>query len=231
MEKKVALIVGATGGIGCAIVKEFLDDYDVVATSTSAEKLDALKKEFPEIITHVFDHTKREEKDLIKAVGKKIDCLVIASGMTSDSLSIRLSDELWDKTIEVNLSSSFRLIKHAYMSMNRNASIVLISSAVARMGNVGQVAYSASKGGVEAMVRTLAREFASKGITVNAVAPGFIETKMTKMFDYEELKKMIPLNRIGTAEEVAYSVKFLANDKSKYITGHTLEINGGVWMT
>ena len=231
--KKVALIVGASGGIGHAILKEFYNDdnYEVFATSTKQEKLDELKAEFSNINGLVFDHTARNEKELIKQIGKKIDCVVIASGMTSDSLSIRLSDELWDKTLEVNLSSSFRLIKNAYLSLNKDASIILVSSVVARMGNIGQVAYSASKGGLESMVKTLAREFASKGITVNAVAPGFIETKMTKMFDYEELKKNVPLNRIGQADEVAFAVKFLAHEKSKYITGHTLEINGGIWMT
>jgi len=232
---KRVLIVGASGGIGKVILQEFYgDDYDIVATSTKQENLNALKEEFPNIKTVVFDHTKREEADVIKQTvalfSDKIDCIVVASGMTSDGLSIRLSDELWDKTIEVNLSSSFRLLKHAYMQLNRNAAVILLSSVVARMGNVGQVAYSASKGGLEAMVRTLAREFASKGVTVNAVAPGFTQTKMTEMFDYEELKKSIPLGRIGQPEEVAFAVKFLAHEKARYITGHTLEVNGGIWM-
>ncbi len=230
---KKALIVGASGGIGKAILKDFYQDYDVVATSTKQEKLDALKDEFPNIKTVVFDHTKREEADVIKAavaaVGK-IDCIVIASGITSDSLSIRLSDDLWDKTIEVNLSSSFRLIKNAYMQMNRAGTIIVLSSVVGKMGNIGQVAYSASKGGLEAMVRTLAREFASKGITVNAVAPGFTQTKMTQMFDQVQLSKLIPLGRMALPEEVAFAVKFLANEKASYITGHTLDINGGLWM-
>lgn len=227
---KTALIVGASGGIGHAILQELYDEYDIFATSTKQENLDELKKEFANITPILFDHTKREEGAIIKNLGKKLDAVVIASGITSDSLSIRLSDELWDKTIEINLSSSFRLLKHAYLHMNQQSAIVLVSSVVARMGNVGQVAYSASKGGLEAMVRTLAREFASKNITINAVAPGFIETKMTKMFDYEALKKNIPLNRIGQSTEVAFAVKFLLHEKSRYITGHTLEVNGGLYM-
>lgn len=229
MEKTV-LIVGASGGIGAAILKEFYADYKVFATSTKQENLDALKLEFPNIEGVVFDHTKREESQLIKNLGAKLDCVVVASGMTSDMLSIRLSDELWDKTLEVNLSSSFRLLKSAYMNMNRGGSIVVLSSVVARMGNIGQVAYSASKGGLEAMVRTLAREFASKQISVNAVAPGFTKTKMTQMFDEEMIIKNIPLARMALPDEIAFSVKFLAHERARYITGHTLEINGGLWM-
>mgnify|MGYP003689022923 CR=1 FL=1 len=232
---KTALIIGASGGIGKAILRDFYDEYDIVATSTKQESLDALKCEFPNIKTIMFDHTKREEEQIIKGAiaalsGAKLDCVVVASGITSDSLSIRLSDQLWDKTIEVNLSSSFRLLKHVYMQMNKGGAIILLSSVVAKMGNVGQVAYSASKGGLEAMVRTLAREFASKGITVNAVAPGFTQTKMTAMFDYEQLVKSVPLGRIGQPEEIAFAVKFLAHEKARYITGHTLDVNGGLWM-
>lgn len=226
---KKALIVGASGGIGSAILAEMYKDYEIIATSTRAEALDDLVKQFPHIKPVLFDHTSRTEDKMIKAIEGNLDCIVIASGMTSDCLAMRLSDDLWDKTLEVNLSSSFRLLKHAYLKLNREGAVVVISSVVARMGNVGQVAYSASKGGLEAMVRTLSLEFAGKGITVNAVAPGFIATKMTEMFDYEELAKSIPLKRVGKAEEIADAVRFLAG--AKYITGHVLEVNGGLWRS
>lgn len=225
---KNVLIVGASGGIGSAILDSFYGEYNVFATSTRQESIELLAGQYPQMNGFVFDHTARKENELIKSLGVNLDCLVIASGITSDALSIRLSDELWDKTLEVNLSSSFRIIKHAYLKMNAGASIILLSSVVARMGNVGQVAYAASKGGVESMVKTLSREFASKAITVNAVAPGFIATKMTAMFDEQQIVKSIPLKRMGQPREVAIAVKFLAT--AGYITGHTLEINGGLWM-
>lgn len=239
---KNALLIGAAGGIGSAILEEMYakGEYNIIATSTREEALAQLKQDFEKIGTVAFDHTSRCEKELIAQVSEQfssmtngngnIDVIVIASGMTSDSFCMRLSDELWDKTIEVNLSSSFRVIKHAYRKMNAGGAIILISSVVARMGNIGQVAYAASKGGVESMVKTLAREFAAKEITVNAIAPGFIATKMTQAFDEQELAKSIPLNRFGKAEEIAYATEFLASQKARYITGHTLEINGGMWM-
>ena len=226
---KNALLIGATGTIGKAILKEIYDQYNIFATSTSHEKLAKLQQEFPNIKPLRYDQTEKKEKELMLQV-ENLDALIVASGITSDKLCARLSDELWEKTIEINLSSIFRVIKHAYMKLNKEASIVLISSVIARMGNAGQVAYAASKGGLESMAKTLAREFAQKQITVNCIAPGFIETEMIKSLDKEQIIKNIPLARIGSAQEVAFATSFLIHKKAKYITGHTLEINGGLWM-
>lgn len=227
---KKALIIGANGGIGHAALNELYPEYEIFATAIDEPGVESIKQNFPEINALVFDHMKREEKEFMKKLDSNIDCLIIASGITSDGLSIRLDDQLWDKTIEINLSSVFRLIKHAYMRMNRGGTIILLSSVIASMGNIGQVAYAASKGGLEAMVRTLAREYASKGITINAIAPGFVDTKMTQSLDLEEMKKNIPLGRICAPSEIAFAIKFLADERSRYITGHILNINGGLWM-
>jgi len=224
---KKALLIGATGAIGKAILQEIYKEYEVCVTSTSSKKLDLLSKEFPNIMPIVFDHTAKNEKELAQKI-ENIDALIIASGITSDSLALRLNDELWEKTLEINLNSVFRIIKNTYKKINKEGSIVLVSSVVARMGNIGQVAYAASKGGLEAMVKTLALEFAFKKITINCVAPGFIESNMTKNLDQEKIIKTIPLARMGTTQEVAQAIKFLLN--AKYITGTTLAINGGLQM-
>lgn len=232
--KQTALLIGATGGIGAAIAKKISQTHDLFITSTREDALLQMKKDL-KVEGTVFDLVSKKEAELIAQVlekKQKIDCLIIASGITSDALCMRLSEEAWDKTIEINLSSAFRIIKQASKNMIKQpaAKIILISSVVARMGNVGQVAYAASKAGLEGMVRALAREFASRNVTVNAIAPGFIETKMTENLDAEEIKKRIPLQRLGKPEDVAQGVAFLASPGAEYITGHTLEINGGLWM-
>lgn len=237
MEKalKKILLVGASGGIGRAIATELFSKYRLFITTTKEDSLDSLFNDLPGISGAIFDHTSRLEKDLIEEAHEKLDGLdgiVIASGITSDSLCMRLSDEMWDKTLEVNLSSAFRLIKHAnrYLFRSEQGRVIVISSVIARMGNAGQVAYAASKAGLEGMVRSLAREFAGRKITVNAIAPGFIETKMTADLNHDALLETIPLKRIGQPSEIAYGVDFLLSERAGYITGHTLEINGGMWM-
>ncbi len=232
MSKRKVLLIGATGGIGNATLEKLYEEgvYEIFATSTRKEALDEIAAEFPEIHPILFDHTARTEKELIEQVGAGIDSVVIASGITSDALCMRLSDDLWDKTIEVNLSSTFRILKHAFRKMNTGSSIVLVSSVVARMGNAGQVAYAASKGGLEAMAKTLAREWAVKDITVNSIAPGFVATKMTQDFDHEALAKHIPSGRFGKPEEMAAAISYLIGPNARYMTGHTLELNGGMWM-
>lgn len=229
MSKKTLLLIGATGGIGQAVLKEVVNEWNVIATSTQLEKLEAITKS-TNVHKIAFDHTSGQETEFLQTISQfgKLDSIVITSGITSDGLAIRLTDELWDKTLQVNLSSIFKILKRAYRIMNPDSSIVVTSSVIARMGNIGQVAYSASKGGLEAMVRTLAKEFASK-CTVNAVAPGFIETGMTENLPKEEIIKNIPLGRIGKPEEVASVIKFLIGPGARYITGHTLEVNGGMW--
>ena len=224
---KKILLVGASGAIGSAILKELYSEYIIYATSTSQEKLTNLISQFPKIIPIIYDQTQKKEKELIQQI-ENIDGIIVASGITCDKLCARLSDADWEKTLEINLSSIFRIIKNAYIKLNKESSIVLISSVVARMGNIGQVAYAASKGGLEA--KTLAKEFASKQITINSIAPGFIESEMISKLNKEEIIKNIPLKRIGLPEEVAFAASFLMSNRAKYITGHTLEINGGLWM-
>ena len=230
MEKKNVLLVGASGGIGKAILENLYKNYNIIAVGRSESVLNQLKSDFPEIDIKIFDHLSNKEEEFMQSINCKLDAVVIASGITSDGLAIRLSDDLWDKTLAVNLTSVFKLVKHSYRKLNQDSSIVVLSSVVARFGNIGQVAYAASKGGLEAMVRTLGKEFAKKA-TVNAIAPGFIETEMTKNLDLQNMLSAIPAGRIGKASEVAACVEFLLSDGARYITGHTLEVNGGMYMS
>lgn len=232
---KKVLIIGASGGIGSEILKEFIQEGNIItATSTRDEKIAEMQKEFPNVNFLKLNHMEKNEDKVINEACDKmggLDCVIVASGITSDGLCMRLSDEAWEKTIEINLSSSFRIARAAFKKMMKSGgSMIFTSSVIARMGNAGQVAYAASKAGLEGMVRTLAREFAGRNIRVNSIAPGFIKTKMTEDLDLSEYTKNIPLKRVGDASEVAYAIKFLANERASYITGHTLEINGGLWM-
>ncbi len=231
---KSVVLIGATGGIGYAVLKRLSKSCNIFATSTSMEKIESIKKNFDSNVHfEVFDQCAKSEKELLKKANEvlgKIDSLVVVSGITSDGLCMRLSDEMWDMTIEINLSSSFRLARESFRYISKNGgSMIFTSSVIARLGNAGQVAYAASKGGLEAMVRTLAREFASRNIRVNSIAPGFIETKMTENLDQSKLLSAVPLGKMGTVEDVAAAFDFLINEGS-YITGHTLEVNGGLWM-
>jgi 3-oxoacyl-[acyl-carrier protein] reductase len=233
---KKVLIIGASGGIGSEILKEFIGpDCMITATSTRSEKIEEMQKDFPSVNFLLLNQADRNEDVVINKAFEQmggLDCVIVASGITSDGLCMRLSDELWDKTIEINLSSSFRIARAAFKKMLRSGGcMIFTSSVIARMGNAGQVAYAASKAGLEGMVKTLAREFAGKNIRVNCIAPGFIKTKMTENLDLSEYTKNIPLKRVGEACEVAFAMKFLADDRASYITGHTLEINGGMWMS
>ena len=237
---KKILITGATGGIGNALVKKFLSlDGTVLATGTNTEKLDSLKKEFPNISVLKFDisdHSKIE--DFIENVSSQLvglDVLVNNAGITMDNLSLRMKDEEWKKVIDVNLSSTFYLCKHAIKKMlkNKYGRIVNITSVVGHTGNSGQANYSASKAGMVAMSKSLAIEYAKKNITINCVSPGFIQSKMTDKI-VESIKAVltsrIPMSKLGTGEDVSNTVAFLSSDSASYITGETIHVNGGMYM-
>ena len=240
LENKKILITGATGGIGNSLVRKFLSlNGKIAATGTNMEKLDNLQKEFPKIITQKFDisnHSKIEE--FIENVSSKLDGIDISinnAGITMDNLSLRMKDEEWKKVIDVNLSSTFYLCKYAIKKMLRSkyGRIVNITSIVGHTGNLGQSNYSASKAGIVAMSKSLAIEYAKKNITINCVSPGFIQTKMTDKISENikaTLTSRIPMNKLGSGEDVSNTVAFLSSDSASYITGETIHVNGGMYM-
>ena len=240
-EGKKILITGATGGIGNSLIKKFVSlNGTVLATGTNIEKLDVLKDEFPNIHTLKFDisdHTKIDE--FIENASSQLsglDILVNNAGITKDNLSLRMKNEEWQKVIDINLTSTFYLSKFAVKKMlkNKYGRIINITSIVGHTGNLGQANYSASKAGMVAMSKTLAIEYARKNITVNCVSPGFIQTSMTDKI-VESIKaaltSRIPMSKLGTGEDVSNTVAFLASDAASYITGETIHVNGGMYMS
>ena len=234
------LITGATGAIGNALVKKFVSlEGKVLATGTKTEKLETLKKEFPNISVLKFDiseHSKIEE--FIENVSSQLvglDVLVNNAGINMDNLSLRMKDEEWKKVIDVNLGSTFFLCKHAIKKMlkNKYGRIVNITSIVGHTGNSGQSNYAASKSGIIGMSKSLAIEYAKKNITINCVSPGFIQSNMTDRI-VESIKLVltsrIPMAKLGTGEDVSNSVAFLSSDAASYITGETIHVNGGMYM-
>ena len=239
-KNKKILVTGATGGIGDSIVKKFLSlDASVFGTGTNNEKLEELKKNYPKIETAKFDISEHEKIDeFIEKVFSKLgglDILINNAGITKDNLSLRMKNDEWQKIIDINLSSTFYLCKSAIKKMlkNKYGRIVNITSIVGHTGNIGQANYSASKAGVVAMSKSLAIEYAKKNISVNCVSPGFIQTKMTEKIS-EEMKNTllsrIPMNKLGTADDVSNTVAFLCSESSSYITGETIHVNGGMYM-
>ena len=237
---KKILVTGATGGIGGAIVKKFLSlNASVLGTGTNQEKLELLKKEFPTLITEGFDISKHDEIDsfidkVFSSLGG-LDILINNAGITKDNLSLRMKNEEWQKVIDINLTSTFYLCKSAIKKMLKNkfGRVVNITSIVGHTGNIGQSNYSASKAGIVALSKSLAIEYAKKNITINCVSPGFIQTNMTDKISEQfrsELMSRIPMNRLGTGEDVSDTVAFLSSDSSSYITGETIHVNGGMYM-
>lgn len=242
LQNKVAMITGASGGIGDSIVRVLhKSGATVVPFSRSVEYGNKLKEELKERVIPIApqDITTEEGctsliKEVVEKAGK-VDILVNNAGITKDSLSIRMKQEEFEEVIKVNLLSPFLLSKMtlSIMAKNRWGRIINISSVVGVSGNAGQANYSASKGGLITLTKTLAKEFASRNITVNSISPGFIETKMTDVLSEEQkngILSMVPLKRMGTSNEVAYAVIYLASDEASYITGHNLNINGGMVM-
>ena len=239
-EGKKILVTGATGGIGGAIIKKFLSlNASVLGTGTNLEKLNLLKNEFPSLLTEQFDISKHEKiEEFIEKVFSSLgglDILVNNAGITKDNLSLRMKSEEWQKVIDINLTSTFYLCKSVIKKMLKNkfGRVVNITSIVGHTGNVGQGNYSASKAGVVAMSKSLAIEYAKKNITINCVSPGFIKTNMTDNISEKfksELISRIPMNRLGTGEDISNTIAFLSSESSSYITGETIHVNGGMYM-
>lgn len=243
--EKAALVTGASRGIGRAIALRLAKEGYVVAVNyagsqAAAEEVKAaIEAEGGRAVTIQGDVSKSEDVDRVFAEIKKefgrLDVLVNNAGITRDSLMLRLKEENWDAVIDTDLKSGFLTMKAAapLMMKQRKGAIVNIASVVGIMGNVGQINYSAAKAGVIGMTKTAARELAARGVRVNAVAPGFIETSMTDVIP-ENIKEgmihSIPLGRMGQAEDVAKAVCFLASDEASYITGQVLKVDGGMVM-
>ena len=243
-DKKVALITGGTRGIGKAIAKIFSQKgynlvLNYVSENTDINKLEKEIKNDNEILfvrANVSKYSEAEElvKKAIEKFGK-IDVLVNNAGITRDNLIMRMKEEDFDSVINTNLKGTFNVTKNVipYMLKARSGRIVNISSVVGISGNAGQTNYAASKAGIIGFTKSLAKEVASRGILVNAIAPGFIQTQMTEVLKdevKEEIAKTIPLKRMGTAQDVANVVKFLTSEDSSYVTGQVINVDGGMLM-
>lgn len=238
---KCALVTGASGGIGGAIAEALVAAGAKVALSgTRVEPLEVLKAKLGASAFvcpgDLGDAAATEKlfKDAEAALGQ-VDILVNNAGLTRDGLAMRMKDEDWQKVIDVNLSAGFRLSRAALRGMMKRkwGRIVGITSIVGVTGNPGQANYAAAKAGMIGMSKALAQEVASRGITVNCVAPGFIVSPMTDALNDEQKTRLlggIPLGRMGTAAEIAASVVYLASDEAAYVTGQTLHVNGGMAM-
>jgi 3-oxoacyl-[acyl-carrier protein] reductase len=241
---QVAIVTGGGRGIGRAIAERLAKKGVNLAiadinTDTAIETASDLTKLGIKAIGMKLDVSNPEEVKKtfgdVKKEFNRIDILINNAGITKDGLMIRMKDEDWDAVMAINLKGVFLCSRQAIrdMSQQRYGRIVNISSVAAFMGNPGQANYSASKAGIMGITKTAAKEYASRGITVNAVAPGFITTAMTDVLPEnvkEEMKKLIPLGRFGTVEDVANAVVFLASPESGYITGQVIHVNGGMYM-
>ena len=240
-ENKVVVITGAAQGIGRQIALHFAKlKAEVVILDVAEESLKEAEKElssYCECSYYAADVTdsKSLEETLNKIIDKssKIDILINNAGITRDSLALRLSENDWDKVIAVNLKGAFLCSKFCakYMIKQRWGKIINISSIIGIIGNAGQANYSASKAGLIGLTKSFAKELGSRNICVNAVAPGFIQTKMTDNLPdkvKEEMLKRIPLHKFGTPDDVAKAVLFLASDEANYITGQVLVVDGGM---
>lgn len=238
---KTALVTGASGGIGGAIAKALHAAGATVAIhGTRREALDALAAELKDRV-HVLtanlgkaEDVEQLAKDAETAMGS-LDILVNNAGLTRDTLVLRMKDEDWDTVLDINLTAAFRLCRAAVKGMmkRRGGRIINITSIVGVTGNPGQVNYCASKAGMIGMSKALAQEVASRGVTVNCVAPGFIVTPMTDELSDDQKARVlaaIPQGRMGTPEDIAATVLFLASDAAGYMTGQTLHVNGGMAM-
>jgi len=238
---KAALITGASGGIGGAIARTLHKQGATVTLSgTRADALAQLKDSLGER-AHVVAARMDEAADIDRLAKEaeasmgKIDILVNNAGITRDNISMRMKDEEWEKVLHVNLTGTFRLTRAVMRGMMRRrvGRVINITSIVGVTGNPGQANYAAAKAGLIGMSKSLAQELASRGITVNCVAPGFIATPMTDVLTDEQKKGIlgrVPADRLGTPDEIAAGVVYLASDEAAYVTGQTLHVNGGMAM-
>ena len=240
MDKKIAFITGISRGIGLEIAKSFVnDDYYVIGTSRSSFRIN--EELNSENCMHLsMDVTDRKQIsscfDELKKINKIPNVLINNAGITKDQLFLRMKEDDWDDVINSNLTSVFNITKLFIKSMvkDRYGKIINISSVAGLMRNPGQVNYSASKAGLGGFTRALAKEVAARNITVNCIAPGFIETDMTNHFQDEELENIlnqIPANKMGNPQQIADLALFLASSKGDYITGQTISVDGGLYMS
>ena len=235
MEGKVAIVTGASRGIGAAIARELAARGARVIASyrTGADEARALCNEIGAVAVESDVATPAGVLALVAAAGERIDVLVNNAGTNRDGLLLRMGDDDWDSVLRTNLGGTFRMCRAVseIMLRQRSGSIVNVTSVSGIRGNPGQANYAASKAGIAAMTRALAKELAKRSIRVNCVAPGFIDTDMVKRMDprvVEEVVKRIPMQRLGLPEEVAKVVAFLASDDARYVTGQEWVIDGGL---
>lgn len=240
-QRKIALVTGASRGIGAAIAAQLIKDgFFVVGTATSEAGAEKLTTQFAESgVGAVLDVRDASAIDaLITHIEKEYGSVLVLvnnAGITRDNLLLRMSEDDWDDILNIHLKAVYRLSKRVLKGMTRArfGRIINISSVVAHFANPGQANYSAAKAGIEAFSRSLAKEMGSRQITVNSVAPGFIATEMTDQLSEEIRKKMteqVALARLGEPQDIADAVSFLASEKSSYITGTVLHVNGGLYM-
>ena len=242
LENKNIIITGATGGIGNSIVDTLASlNSKLIVTGTNEKKLEQLKNKYSKLIVIKQDISIHDELEAFvekcnNELNGKIDILVNNAGITKDNLTIRMDKKEWDNVININLTSTFLLSKYVIKKMLKNkfGKIINITSVVGHTGNLGQANYAASKGGVSSMSKSLSIEYAKKNITINCIAPGFIETAMTEKINDDfksHLKSKIPLDRFGSPQDIANCVAFLSSELSNYITGETIHVNGGMYFS
>jgi 3-oxoacyl-[acyl-carrier protein] reductase len=241
---KTALVTGASRGIGRACAKLLASSgYRVVLASRNLEKLQEFAREIVDAggqadaiaIDMAFQESVANAMTAAAKDFGRIDILINNAGITKDGLAVRMKPADWERVLATNLSGAFYAIQQVLPAMMRErwGRIVNISSVVGEMGNAGQANYVASKAGLIGLTKSLAHEVGSRNITVNAIAPGFIESEMTQVLSQELRDKMVantPLRRIGTPDDVAHAVKFLVSEEAGFITGHVLDVNGGIYM-
>jgi len=244
LEYKIALVTGASRGIGAAIAINLAKKGAlVIGTATSSKGTELIKQAFEANKVTGFGlelnvNNSDSISQLISTINDRhgeINILVNNAGITKDTLLMRMKDEDWDQVIDTNLKSIYKLSKSVIKSMikSRHGRIINISSVVGHMGNAGQTNYAATKAGISGFSKSLAQEVGNRGVTINCVAPGFIDTDMTKSLTEEQRNQLlqhIPLSRLGSPNDVANAVTFLASEDASYITGETIHVNGGMLM-
>jgi len=244
LKDRVAMVTGGARGIGKAIALTFADEgADIAICDVNADALKLAQEEIGrkarQVLTGVVDVTKAGEvESFVQKIldkFKKIDILVNNAGITRDGLLVRMSESDWDMVLDVNLKGAFNCTKAVskIMMKQRDGRIINIASIIGIMGNAGQANYAASKGGLIALTKTIAKELASRNVRANAIAPGFIQTDMTAKLSDEtksEMQKQIPLGSLGTVQDVANLALFLVSDDSAYITGQVVQVDGGMVM-